>query len=101
MDLQLSNRTALVTGSNRGTGLIIANTLAAEGARVIYHSNEPDAAPVGVEAVWGDIRSDIGAAQVLSQLAEHIGPKAREIYMTTAERLKEEGVLIGEARGEG
>jgi len=70
MDLQLSNRTALVTGSNRGTGLIIANTLAAEGARVIYHSNEPDAAPAGVTAVWGDIRSDEGGTQVLSQLAE-------------------------------
>lgn len=69
MDLQLSNRTALVTGSNRGTGLIIANTLAAEGARVIYHSNEHTAprAP-GTGSVWGDIRNDQGAAQVLSQL---------------------------------
>jgi len=71
MDLQLNSRTALVTGSNRGTGLIIATTLAAEGAQVIYHSNEKNAAPAGVDAVWGDIRSDDGAAQVLSQLAEH------------------------------
>lgn len=35
MDLQLSNKTALVTGASTGIGAVIAKTLANEGARVI------------------------------------------------------------------
>ena len=34
MDLALTNKVALVTGSHRGTGQIIAKTLLQEGARV-------------------------------------------------------------------
>ena len=37
MDLQLAGKTALVTGGNRGTGRVIAERLAAEGARVVVH----------------------------------------------------------------
>jgi NAD(P)-dependent dehydrogenase (short-subunit alcohol dehydrogenase family) len=37
MDLQLSGKLALVTGSTAGIGFAIANTLAAEGARVIIN----------------------------------------------------------------
>ena len=67
MDLQLKGRTALVTGSDRRTGEVIAATLAAEGARVITHGNE--SAPPGPDAVWGDIRTEPGSAQVLAQIA--------------------------------
>jgi NAD(P)-dependent dehydrogenase (short-subunit alcohol dehydrogenase family) len=35
MDLRLSNRLALISGSTAGIGFTIAETLAAEGARVI------------------------------------------------------------------
>lgn len=79
MNLQLSNKVALVTGSERGTGEIIAKTLAGEGARVVFHSNDEGlAAKVasGVDnacAVWGDISSDEGAAQVISQLHDAVG----------------------------
>ena len=37
MDLQLNEKTALVTGAHRGTGQIIAKQLAAEGAQVWVH----------------------------------------------------------------
>jgi 3-oxoacyl-[acyl-carrier protein] reductase len=73
MDLQLKNKIALVTGSNRGTGEIIATTLSGEGAIVIGHANidtadrpESDLA----HHVWGDIATEPGRQQVLEQLKE-------------------------------
>ncbi|CAH0992099.1 3-oxoacyl-[acyl-carrier-protein] reductase FabG [Sinobacterium norvegicum] len=79
MDLQLSGKTALVTGSNRGTGQAIASALAAEGARVVFHSNQPgDSATAAAEvanseAVWGDLATAQGPAQVLQQLDDSVG----------------------------
>jgi 3-oxoacyl-[acyl-carrier protein] reductase len=82
MDLQLRGKTALVTGSYRGTGQAIANILAREGASVLVHGLEPGTAePVAdafcneglsAFAVTGDIRTDEGAAQLARQ-AEAIG----------------------------
>ena len=71
MDLQLKHKTVLVTGANRGTGEVIAETLAAEGANVIVHANEPGGADavaerIGGTAVAGDIRSDEGAKKVVA-----------------------------------
>lgn len=76
MDLDLHEKCALVSGSNRGTGEIIARTLAAEGAQLILHSNgDSEAQPLAAEitnarAVWGDLATDAGVAQVLAQVAE-------------------------------
>lgn len=75
MDLALNNKTALVTGANRGTGQAIAATLLAEGAQVVLHGNEPHNLPENLQqqfagsiySVCGDIRSDSGAAQVVEQ----------------------------------
>jgi NAD(P)-dependent dehydrogenase (short-subunit alcohol dehydrogenase family) len=51
----LQNRTALVTGANRGIGRAIANLLAARGARVALHfGSDRDAA----EAVLGELPGD-------------------------------------------
>jgi len=41
LDLELKNKHVLVTGSNRGTGQIIADSFAAEGAIVFYHNPDP------------------------------------------------------------
>ena len=76
MDLKLEGKTALVTGSNRGTGLIIATQLAHEGATVILHSIDADATAAadetlpGALVVAGDISSDSGADQVSQQLED-------------------------------
>ena len=67
MDLQLRNKTALVTGSDSRTGKVIADVLSAEGAQVIYHGN--DEAPPMPMAVVGDITTEEGSAQVLKQVA--------------------------------
>lgn len=73
MKLGLENKTALVTGSHRGTGEIIAKRLADEGATVIAHGLEAHSADHVAEssnvahAVWGDILTDQGAAQAVEQ----------------------------------
>ncbi len=67
MDLKLSGSTALVTGSHRGTGNIIAATLLEEGVDVYVHGLEAGQAEAAVEAlgggiaVTGDITTDAGA----------------------------------------
>ncbi len=74
MDLKLSGRTALVTGSHRGTGMIIAATLLAEGARVYVHGLEAGQAEAAVAELGGgtavnaDITCDEGAAALREQL---------------------------------
>jgi len=73
MDLRLGGRTALVTGSSRGTGLVIARRLAEEGARVLVHGLEPGQAERAVQElgvgvpVTGDITTDSGATALLDQ----------------------------------
>lgn len=63
MDLQLTGRRALVTGSSSGIGEVIAGMLAEEGARVVVHGRNRERA----EGVAGKI----GAAGVaIGELAE-------------------------------
>lgn len=78
MDLGLSGRTALVTGSYRGTGRGIARVLAAEGARVVVHAFEAGQAEAAVaeivsaggtaDALVADIRTDEGVASIADRL---------------------------------
>ena len=76
MDLQLSGKRALVTGSTSGIGEQIAKTLAMEGVRVIVHGRrEAEARRVVQEitagggiaaAAVGDLRSSQAAAQIVA-----------------------------------
>ncbi|GMU47277.1 MAG: 3-oxoacyl-ACP reductase [Porticoccaceae bacterium] len=69
MDLGLHGKVALVTGSHRGTGAVIAARLAAEGATVIGHRFEPGSADALLVAgiahvVTGDPCTDEGCAEI-------------------------------------
>ena len=74
MELNLNNRLALVTGSSRGTGQVIAETLLREGATVIFHALEQHDAPdvakrANCYSCWGDITSEAGRAQLVEQIS--------------------------------
>src|SRR5215831_6614614 len=77
MDLQLTGRTALVTGAHRGTGQIIAARLAAEGADVLLHGFTLEQAQDACRAnesghpVAGDLTTDAGADALLAQCRAH------------------------------
>jgi NAD(P)-dependent dehydrogenase (short-subunit alcohol dehydrogenase family) len=77
MNLELDNKTALVTGSHRGTGQIIAKTLLDEGAQVLVHGMTMSQAQASVEelgsgfAVAGDIITAAGCKELLDACAIH------------------------------
>lgn len=75
MDLQLTGKRALVTGSTKGLGEHIARTLAAEGAAVVVHGRDAKGADAVVDAITaaggtakaalGDLGDDDQAASVV------------------------------------
>ena len=77
MDFSLSAKTALVTGSYRGTGLAIAQTLLTEGAKVLIHGLTTEQANSAVEElgggvpVVGDISTAEGCAALVTDCAAH------------------------------
>ena len=77
MDLELTGKTALVTGSYRGTGQIIAAQLAKEGAHVLVHGlkegqAEAAVATLGVGSpVTGDITTEAGSADLVNACAAY------------------------------
>src|SRR5690242_2895566 len=73
MDLGLSGKRALVTGSSTGLGQAIAQTLAAEGASVVVHGRDASR----TQAVADGIRAGGGAAEpVTGDLATDAGVDA-------------------------
>ncbi|MFT4173117.1 MAG: SDR family oxidoreductase [Rhodocyclaceae bacterium] len=68
MDLQLTGKTALVSGSTAGIGFAIAHTLAQEGARVIVNGRKQDAVDAAVARIKAETGHDArGFAGDLSQ----------------------------------
>ncbi len=82
MDLQLSGKHALVTGSTAGIGFATALALAAEGARVTLNGRSPDGVAQAVarlqarlpdarvDGIAADLGSPEGAARLASRCAE-------------------------------
>lgn len=66
MDLQLKDKTALVTGSTTGIGFATARSLAAEGAKVIVNGRTPDR----VESAVAKIKSETGNQHVYAAVAD-------------------------------
>src|ERR1700692_4382489 len=73
MDLQLKNRTALVTGSTAGIGFAIAQALAKEGASVIVNGRTQQRVDEAVKksraahGIAADLGTEAGAAKVIAQ----------------------------------
>jgi NAD(P)-dependent dehydrogenase (short-subunit alcohol dehydrogenase family) len=68
MNLQLQNKTALVSGSTQGIGFAIAEALAIEGATVVINSHEPERVDAAIKKLSKTAvgASLIGAAADLS-----------------------------------
>lgn len=76
MDLQLNDKTALVTGSTGGIGFAIAQALLGEGARVIVNGRSQETVGAAVEKLSGaggeaiGFAGDLSKADVAEELAE-------------------------------
>ena len=71
MQIDLSGKTALVTGSTQGIGFAIAEGLAASGARVAVNGRTPDRVESAAAQISGDVvgvaidvTTDEGVAQL-------------------------------------
>jgi 3-oxoacyl-[acyl-carrier protein] reductase len=102
MDLQLTGKIAIVTGSSRGLGLASARALAAEGCRVTVCARGSEA----LEAAAADLRSLAGAPShilaVTADLATAAGVEA--VVSRTVEAFGGLDILVnnvGVARGAG
>jgi len=79
MDLQLSGKSAFVTGSSRGIGLAIASFLHAEGCKVVLNARNEVALKTAVEslpgtrAVAGDMTNPENAQSVVKKVVAQIG----------------------------
>jgi 3-oxoacyl-[acyl-carrier protein] reductase len=86
MDLQLTGKTALITGSSKGIGEAIARTLAREGATIIVHGRDEartkwvahDIMAKGGRAhgVIGDLTQDEAVERLVRQAEDLAGPIA-------------------------
>ena len=79
MDLQLSGKTAIVTGASRGIGLAITRALIGEGARVVAAARKDtkDLRDLGAVPVIADLTSPDGPALVAEAAAARAGLRAR------------------------
>jgi len=94
LDLKLTDKRALVTGSSSGIGEAIGRALARQGARVVIHGRNRERA----ERVAASIRAEGGNAWIaLADLAQPDG--ARVLARNTLEALGGIDILINNAGG--
>jgi 3-oxoacyl-[acyl-carrier protein] reductase len=80
MDLGIEGRVALVGGASQGIGRAVAESLIAEGARVVITARDEEktagvASEIGAAAGYGWDTGDIGAAPALiTRVTDNVGP---------------------------
>jgi NAD(P)-dependent dehydrogenase (short-subunit alcohol dehydrogenase family) len=75
MDLELTDKIAVVTGAGKGIGLAVTRALADEGARVIAGSRTTEALDDidGVSGVAGDLAAPDGPAELIARAIDEHG----------------------------
>lgn len=75
MDLQLTGKTALVTGASRGIGLAIVRALTAEGATVIGAARtvSTELADTGAHAITADLATPAGPTDLVRSVIDRHG----------------------------
>jgi NAD(P)-dependent dehydrogenase (short-subunit alcohol dehydrogenase family) len=93
MDLELTDKVAVVTGAGKGIGLAVTKALADEGARVVAGSRTTDSLGGldGVTAVALDLAAPDGAAQLIHRATDEHGRIDVLVNNVGAVRLRLEG----------
>lgn len=75
MDLQLKDKTALVTGASRGIGLAVVQQLVDEGVRVVAvaRTNPPELQATGAFVVQADLSAPDGPQQAVEAALAEVG----------------------------
>src|SRR3954470_4406870 len=75
MDLELSEKVAVVTGASKGIGLAVVNELAAEGARVVAGARNVESLVgiAGVTPVAVDLASPTGPGALVERAIDEHG----------------------------
>jgi NAD(P)-dependent dehydrogenase (short-subunit alcohol dehydrogenase family) len=95
MDLELSDKVAVVTGASKGIGLAVAKTLAEEGARVVAGARTVDSLQGidGVTAVKADLGAPDGPEKLVRAAVEGHGRVDVLVNNVGGVRLRTEGFL--------
>src|SRR6185295_16987405 len=75
MDLKLTDKRALVSGSTKGIGLAVATALAREGARVVINGRTE----ASVSAAASEIRTIVPTATIVGFAGDLATPQAAEL----------------------
>jgi NAD(P)-dependent dehydrogenase (short-subunit alcohol dehydrogenase family) len=95
MDLELSDKVAVVTGASKGIGLAVARTLAEEGARVVAGARTVDSLQGidGVTAVQADLGAPDGPEKLVRAAVQRHGRVDVLVNNVGGVRLRTEGFL--------
>jgi len=93
MDLELTDKVAVVTGAGKGIGLAVTKALVDEGARVVAGSRTTDSLDDldGVTAVALDLSAPDGAAQLIQAAIDEHGRLDVLVNNVGAVRIRSEG----------
>ncbi|MEK6252789.1 MAG: oxidoreductase [Actinomycetota bacterium] len=93
MDLELTDKVAVVTGAGKGIGMAVTKALVQEGAHVVAGSRTTDSLDGldGVTAVALDLASPEGPAQLIQRATERHGPIDVLVNNVGAVRMRLEG----------